>query len=198
MLKSLILDFQQTKNAPFPTKYIVTSCDINRWNMAWRAIDASKLFNTGPLFQGYEPLVVKRCSDWTGGDWATGEFQSVPIVAGFSIAAIIYGGLHALAWSAHFKSYIERLLWQISACVVMGGIPVGLILLRTTIYTKARRNEVLYQASSLLSLILYFMVLTVYVLARGYLVVQCFINLFHLPASVYDVPDWSTWFPHIS
>jgi len=37
-----------------------------------------------------------------------------------------------------------------------------------------------------------------YCLARVYLVVECFINLSHLPASVYETPGWSQYVPHIS
>jgi hypothetical protein len=37
-----------------------------------------------------------------------------------------------------------------------------------------------------------------YLLARGYLVVDSVVNLWHLPAGVYDTPNWSIYFPHIS
>jgi hypothetical protein len=37
-----------------------------------------------------------------------------------------------------------------------------------------------------------------YCLARVYLVVECFINLSHLPESVFEVPVWSQYVPHIS
>ncbi|KAK3339704.1 hypothetical protein B0T25DRAFT_361946 [Lasiosphaeria hispida] len=40
-------------------------------------------------------------------------------------------------------------------------------------------------------------VLLFYCFARVYLVVECFISLEHLPASVYDVPKWSKYVPHI-
>ena len=38
----------------------------------------------------------------------------------------------------------------------------------------------------------------VYVVARVYLVVECFINLAYLHDSVYEMPSWSQYFPHIS
>lgn len=37
-----------------------------------------------------------------------------------------------------------------------------------------------------------------YVLARAYLVVECFINVSHLPAGAYKVPSWTAYFPHIA
>ena len=37
-----------------------------------------------------------------------------------------------------------------------------------------------------------------YCVARVYLVVECFINLAHLPDSAFQVPQWSQYMPHIS
>lgn len=39
--------------------------------------------------------------------------------------------------------------------------------------------------------------IVLYVLARVYLVVECFINLAHLPESAYELPKWSQYVPHI-
>jgi hypothetical protein len=38
----------------------------------------------------------------------------------------------------------------------------------------------------------------IYIPARIFLVVECFINIRHLPASTFEVPLWSRYFPHIS
>ena len=40
-------------------------------------------------------------------------------------------------------------------------------------------------------------VFVAYLLARAYLVIESFINLSQLPAGVYDMPNWSAYFPHI-
>ena len=121
------------------------------------------------------------------------------IVFGFGAAALIYGGLHALAWFAHFGSSSESLLWRISTCVVMGGVPIVFVLfkffswLRDQTWPAGVVNPPVYLILALMVLIL-----LAYTLARAYLVVECFINLSHLPAEVYNVPTWSTYFPHIS
>ncbi|KAL9113059.1 MAG: hypothetical protein Q9227_002671 [Pyrenula ochraceoflavens] len=39
------------------------------------------------------------------------------------LSSIIYGGLHALAWTAPFPSRAEKFIWRISAISVMGGLP---------------------------------------------------------------------------
>lgn len=41
------------------------------------------------------------------------------------------------------------------------------------------------------------LLVVLYCLARVYLVVESFINLFHLPDSAYLLPSWSPWVPHI-
>lgn len=37
-----------------------------------------------------------------------------------------------------------------------------------------------------------------YMLFRVYLVVECFVQISHLPDSVFTVPTWSQYIPHIS
>ena len=43
-----------------------------------------------------------------------------------------------------------------------------------------------------------FLVIVLYVLARAYLVVECFISLSYLPADAYQIPSWSVYVPHFS
>ena len=171
--------------------------------MAWRAIEMLKQNGKSFLYlssfqlssAGVGKPLVLRCKDWPH----VSEILDLPAVGiGFSAAALIYGGLHILAWYAHFDSSTEQLLWRVSASVVMGGFPVGLFLLHfSALFLKddhENRNAVLLVTMMMLFA---FLVLA-YVLARAYLVIECFINLSHLPAEVYDVPSWSTYFPHIS
>lgn len=44
----------------------------------------------------------------------------------------------------------------------------------------------------------FFGFILLYCVARVYLVVECFINLAHLPDSAFQVPQWSQYMPHIS
>ncbi|KAM0802741.1 hypothetical protein BDR22DRAFT_819419 [Usnea florida] len=161
--------------------------DIVRWKMAWRAVQAFKHDFPDCSYISTSNAIKSRCENWP----ETPEiFNNVSVALGFSAAAFIYGGLHALAWSAHFDSSNERLLWRVSACAVMGGIPV------VYVYEKAIHKFVgfyhfRYHWPAVVLLL-------AYVLARAYLVVECFINLFNLPAGVYDVPRWAAYFPHIS
>ena len=221
----------------FP-KIRLSSQDITRWKMAWRTIQSFKfdVRDSVPFRYRKEHNVIKsRCKDLPD---LTDILEEFSVTFGFSAAAFIYGGLHALAWFAHFDSSIEQLLWRISACLVMGGVPVLYVLVQ--VFNKIYyRNHITadsrvyvsdsadsgsestdyssddtdsYQSDSLhrskawdvddliiyIGVLLILVLLLAYTLARAYLLVECFINLAHLPAGVYDVPRWATYFPHIS
>ncbi|KAI4190178.1 MAG: hypothetical protein LQ346_004963, partial [Caloplaca aetnensis] len=89
----------------------LTEQDINRWNMAKRAAEsnpASKLEDESRLVD-YNLPFRRRCRD--GSDLFC--IFKIPTATGFSAAAVVYGGLHALAWFAHFGSPTQQLLWRI-------------------------------------------------------------------------------------
>lgn len=209
---SALESLNRCKDSPAPLLSIsLTSQDVTRWKMAWRVIEEhGRNVNHDELtyedFNEYSELthedssdyselkyfIIQRCLNWPNMEEISKDF---PIALAFSAAALAYGGLHALAWFAHFASTTDQLLWRISACVVMSGVPVGLVLLRFTDgYLMYLPHLFFYRfGGTVMGL-----VLLAYVLARGYLVVECFINLSHLPAEVYNVPTWSGYFPHIS
>lgn len=180
-------EFVESKESDSPPPKIVLSAqDITRWNMVSRALCRETVLNP-------TRLLVDRCRDWPDVE----RILKVPVATGFGTAALVYGGLHALAWSAHFQSPTQQLLWRISACVVMGSLPIlfGFVRfidecdLSISIYDK------ILSKIAIGPLLLLFLA---YVLARAYLVVECFISLSHLSARVYDIPNWSAYFPHIS
>ena len=193
-------------HSPLPNLNL-TTIDVTRYQMAMHASELLYRANYSPSevlpssvlyykFLSRPQTIVQRYEDWPDTD----NVLELPIAIGFTTAAVIYGGLHALAWSAYFGSSTQQLLWRIAACVVMGGLPVILIL---TLVFKAidyGNDNNFLDSDSFFLFILTAVALAVlaYVLARGYLVVECFISLSHLPAGVYDVPQWSAYFPHIS
>lgn len=187
--------FDRCKDSHPPLPNIsLTSQDVTRWKMFWRAIQGNDLvLNEFEMYILIDKIFVQRCKNWPDMD---DILEETPIAFGFGAAALIYGGLHALAWFAHFDLTTAQMLWRISACVVMGGIPVLFVLSKfmDKYLDRFNHNKALDIGGSLVT----GLILVAYILARGYLVVECFINLSHLPAEVYDVPTWSTYFPHIS
>ena len=95
--------------------------------------------------------------------------------------------------------------------MVTGGFPIGLGLSwlinllddmaesrDSTKDMQERFTKTIFGLLSWLSVVLFFALLVAFMLARAYLVVECFINLSQLPAGVYDMPNWSAYFPHIA
>ena len=188
---------------PFPHITLTTE-DVNRCKMAWRAVEAHPQENEDCWYNPFStarsrhwlnfasPTLVQRCKNWPAID----DVRQLPMALGITLAALIYGGLHALAWFAHFDSSTEQLLWRISACTVMGGLP-GLHIL-ASIFETAEESVTIPDSINFVTIILKGLLLMAYMSARLYLVVECFINLSHLPAGVYNVPKWTSYFPHIS
>ncbi|KAL8983786.1 MAG: hypothetical protein Q9205_002073 [Flavoplaca limonia] len=196
-----------------------TQQDTNRWKMAERACAT---FGKGDLSlnrtEKHVPF-VRRC-----GDFRSIEVGKASVAVGFGAVAMIYGGIHAFAWLAYFRSTTEQLLWRASTCIVTAGIPLMYVIMRVTDWNhddspeqsnmvKAligflRRAETIAGLRKergdngfiilVLGSILFWAVVLLYVLARAYLIGECFIQLTHMPADVYKVSQWSSHFPHIS
>ena len=183
----------------FLPKISLAARDVTRWKMARHALE--EYSQDGRLKWGSVPykLLIPRCVDWP----EISRMAQDPVALGFTAVAAIYGGIHALAWFAYFDSPTEQSLWRISACVMMGGLPAIFVLnslyahLHRELSGSRRPDEAIRNFESLI-LMFRCLLLLAYALARAYLVVECFINLSHLPAGVYDVPRWTTYFPHIS
>ena len=199
------IDLYTELRPPYPHISLTTE-DITRYKMALRALEFWYSDTKGPrpayrwvgLHRSYliPTTFCQRCKDWP----AIANILELPVGLGFTTAGLIYGGLHALAWFAYFESSTQQLLWRISACVVMGGFPVLWVLMKSV--EKFEDTPMYHRGEDNIFLMFMFIaaasVLGTYMLARAYLVVECFINLSHLPAGVYDVPIWASYFPHIS
>ena len=95
--------------------------DATRWEMAWRSMQ-SHGYKSVDQTPDIENKLLSRSKDWPGID-DFDDLWKFSIAFAFSATACLYGGLHALAWNAHFHTYNEQLLWRIASCAVMGGLP---------------------------------------------------------------------------
>ncbi|KAL8755004.1 MAG: hypothetical protein Q9199_003934, partial [Rusavskia elegans] len=193
--------------APVP-QLSYTQQDVNRWMMAGRAcatfvrddLPTDTTENVAPF--------VRRC-----GDFRFIEVSKASVAVGFGAVAMIYGGIHAFAWLAYFRSTTEQLLWRVSTCIVTGGIPVMYAIVTITdwhyeLKSSLERSDMVGEVCGLvgrfvtiadlrrrrgdkgfiilvLGSILFWTVVLLYVLARVYLIGECFIQLTHMPADVY-------------
>ncbi|KAF2137495.1 uncharacterized protein K452DRAFT_361857 [Aplosporella prunicola CBS 121167] len=139
--------------------------------------------------------------------------------AGFVLAGTVYGGLHLVAWNAPFASSVEKLLWRSSGLVLVLSGPVCALVFVVRTWFKDGVEEwkdeplryhraffvrvvvIGFQSwiSTSYHLATFLLVLSAfcYLTARVYLVVECFINMAHLPEDVFKVPTWTQYFPHI-
>lgn len=219
------------------------SSDRRRWALA---VSAWKKYEDMPDFNLLRDRMRNWPVDFHGG--AIFDFIYEPISEvdkdglvvffAFTLAGLLYGGIHLLAWKAPFTSNVHRSLWRISAITVTSSGPTLLILLGTTrlvyklyktlspldwfdsIYTEGsyvfrklfRRHYWAFATVKYVVSIFYFILfvscfswvlvclagMVFYLLARTYIVVECFISLAYLPEPVFQQGRWTLYFPHIA
>jgi hypothetical protein len=137
------------------------------------------------------------------------EDLDLSFLLAFNASGILYGGLHALAWNSTFRRTWQRDYWRLSSILVMSFFPA------CTLVLFVERMLLHYQNTPTLSkpwvkallrggdVHLHFLTfaflaaIVTYVCARGYLVVESFVNLTYLPAPYFALPRWSNILPHI-
>jgi hypothetical protein len=95
---------------------------------------------------------------------------------------LVFNDIHIAAWNFHFSSLAEQVLWKVSSigCTV-------LVLLLLASGTQ--------RIPKLLEPTVFFTGLMLYTLFRVYMFVEMFASLRAVPASVYQTPQWSQYFP---
>jgi hypothetical protein len=100
--------------------------------------------------------------------------------------AIVFGGIHCIAWSFQFPSVLEWLAWRISAAS-MCGVPIFLAASLHFISEILKMNPV--------PAIVAFRI--IYVITRIILLILPCIQLRALPASAFVDIQWTSFFPHV-
>ena len=139
------------------------------------------------------------------------------------IVALVYGGLHLLAWNAPFHTRVEETLWKISGIFVASIGPMsiayaGLLSVTDKLFrhidrlwlsgrwatsrTRERPKviEFLNVSEDIIEKITQFLgvsYLLFYLFARVYLVVECFIEVAYLPDSAFTTPVFTRYIPHL-
>jgi hypothetical protein len=104
----------------------------------------------------------------------------------------IYGAMHLLAWQYHFPTNAEGTTWR---CASITTASSGLILLLAIARGNYHLRSQGYVRTSLHFLIYFFGF--VVIAARSFLVVESFRALPNSPASIYEVPRFTAYLPHI-
>jgi hypothetical protein len=148
--------------------------------------------------------VADRASDLPPLDLDPNHLDWTLLLA-FNISSMLYGGLHAIAWNAHFASGHRRALWHLSSAGVMGFFAISTLILyvERKLFHKPKAVNVALKATHFvlyrieLAGTLFFAGLLTFLAARTYLLVECYISLTDLPKEAYNVPQWSAFVPHI-
>ncbi|KAL9623894.1 MAG: hypothetical protein Q9160_001886 [Pyrenula sp. 1 TL-2023] len=126
--------FRQARYSPYRQQEdytYFTIHDYNRWNLA---SDGWHKYSTKveERFRWNEPL-RHRMGNWPALDMLDAFYGALPdvwtgdpdfhdpqlqIFPAFTVAGLVYGAIHLLAWEGPFHSHVERLLWRISAIAI--------------------------------------------------------------------------------
>lgn len=128
-------------------------------------------------------------------DWA-GAGYIRPLI--MFLTFLVYGAIHALAWQYHFPTNAEGMIWRFaSIATAASGLIVTLAILRGRLWASGVKDWTWRdRARSLIHFIMYILYL-VAIAARSFLVFESFRALPNSPPSIYEVPRWTAYIPHI-
>jgi len=104
-----------------------------------------------------------------------------------TIVSLGFSALHVVAWNFHFSTNTELWLWRVSS-IVCTVTPLGIAVLVWELLD-------LYEW---LEDVLFLVLPALYIIGRLYMFVEMFVSLRAVPASVYETPQWSQYFPSFS
>ncbi|KAL8372535.1 hypothetical protein RB595_002052 [Gaeumannomyces hyphopodioides] len=107
--------------------------------------------------------------------------------------AILFGGLHLLAWNWTFpdpKSSLCLWLWR-GASLGMAGLPLVALALAVVIGSP-------YDSMMELASLVWLASVPLYAVCRLFIIGLVVYSLSHMPSGVYDVVPWTAYFPFVS
>ena len=141
-----------------------------------------------PLFSGWLGMEINQ--DRVPNDDINGPDSGISLIIttlGMSAVALLFGGLHCLAWNFEFPSEPERLIWRCAslASAMIPALELGIIVILSSLSTSGwmfRLNVIT--------------IMLLYVLARVSLLVIAFTCLRSMPADVYTT-TWTKYLPNL-
>lgn len=115
------------------------------------------------------------------------------------IVAIIFGGIHCMAWFFTFPTHEEQVLWRISAVVTTCTpcLCLSAYLNSEIIYLVRRLPDSERHIIWGVYLMTCCALVTLYITARVVLLVLMFTTLRNLPPDAYKVVSWTSLVPHL-
>ena len=179
--------------------------DVWRWKLAEDLLTEDSLRRSD---NDWQATITDRSQNWPSIDIDPKNIDWSLFLA-FNVSGIMYGGLHVLAWNAKFATCLQKLLWQFASMIVITFVPAStvVVLAEKLMFTLVKAKTVGHKPTEGFYVLLYhfkiwliffILALLAYLWDRVYLVVECFISLFHSPVEVYNLPKWSAYVPHIT
>jgi hypothetical protein len=134
--------------------------------------------------------LVKRVPIFYAGNIEKGSKSWGALWIAEMVIAMVFGGIHCIAWSFSFPTHIEQVLWRALSITIM-SIPFLMLLLLFVLFPLD-----LHISAVFAGLFVCFMSL-IYAFARLALLILSFISLRSLPPSAFDTVYWTTLIPHI-
>ncbi|KAL9111524.1 MAG: hypothetical protein Q9227_004012 [Pyrenula ochraceoflavens] len=142
------------------------------------------------------------------------EFGELGIAANFCLAFVQFGfaAVHIAAWNFHFPTRIEATMWHVSTVFILGSMMATWIMLSLAYEllprlsgrsksihsnqktTLSRFGDTKPPSAALATIPLG----ALYILARGYIIIEDFANLREQPNSTYQSVNWNAMIPHFS
>jgi hypothetical protein len=147
--------------------------------------------------------------------WEEGSTDPSTQVLILAVVFFVVGGVHLCAWNSSFATTGEQIAWKVCSILITTSIPVlcllciVLVWIEDTLRQKVRRqtrgrSSFLYNLSRQIlevwdkvEAVVIFIFLVLYVAARFYLIVECFVGLRAAPKAVYRTPEWTAFIPHV-
>ncbi|KAI9765430.1 MAG: hypothetical protein M1840_007388 [Geoglossum simile] len=170
-----------------PGQPLVDETTSTRWGLCVQGSREFAQFASSPRFRQADALVNLRIFNWparrVGCLWPNTKLPDFLL----PLATLLYGALHVAAWNEYYPSDVERTLWRVSALYLACAGTAYMISVKW--YLDGLVGDLLP--------VLLFLAFIVYVAARVFLVIECFISLRELPVEAYQTPIWTQYLPHL-
>ncbi|CAA7263418.1 unnamed protein product [Cyclocybe aegerita] len=112
-------------------------------------------------------------------------------------AAILFGAIHFVAWSASFPTLAEKWLWRVNAILIC-TLPILMPFLGTLLNTKKQDEMSFWEriVDDFITAVLG-LLLGAYIASRVCLLVQPLVTFRSLSPSAYEDLDWTSYLPHV-
>ena len=128
------------------------------------------------------------------------DADAIIAILALTLTFLAYGSLHLLAWQYNFQTNAEGLMWKIASVTTASSGMIFVLMHLFVSFDEFRLttwNTRVSRFGARLSATILILVALFEFLARSFLVIESFRALPNSPSSVYEIPGWTAYLPHI-